>query len=163
MSPRRLFGPRPAPSGRRKVPVSDLQLQINQRIAAFVAEITDLARRQALATMATALGERGPARGRRGGAALAASTRSRAKGEKRPASEIAALVDRMAAAVAAEPGLRIEQIGRQLEMPTKELVLPVRKLIADGAIRTEGARRATRYFPADGTKPRAGKRRRARA
>jgi hypothetical protein len=49
--------------------------------------------------------------------------------------------------VARKPGLRIEQINRELGASTKELMLPVRKLIAAGAINTKGAKRATQYFP----------------
>lgn len=152
--PRAAAGPRvrsPAPAGRRKaVPVSDLQSQINQRIAAFVTDIAELARRQALATLAGALGG-APVRGR--GRGTTASGAARAKGEKRPAAEIAATVDRLGHAVASQPGLRIEELARNLACPTKILTLPMKKLLADGLVRSEGQRRATRYFPADGAAP----------
>jgi hypothetical protein len=145
---RRLFAP---PVRHRKaVTVSDLQHQINVRIEAFVAEITDLARRQALATMSEAIGG---ARitgntGRRGGSG--ASSR-RSKGEKRPAGEIAAIAASLAEAVAGEPGLRIEEISKRIGTSTKELALPMKKLLAEGHVRSEGQRRATRYYPGDGT------------
>lgn len=143
------------PAGRRKAfPVSDLQSQINQRIQSFVEEIAELARRQALESMSRALGAAMPApRGRKAVAAPSPSAgrgRSRGKGEKRPASEIAAIVERLGQAVKTEPGLRIEQLAGVLSWPTKEMTLPMRKLIATGAVRTEGQRRATKYFPGDG-------------
>lgn len=155
------FRPPPEPSSpeprspvrRKAVSVSDFQNQINLRIEAFVAEMTELAKRQALATMSQALGGR-PANGRRAGAlSLNLGRSSRAKGEKRPASEIAAIVQNLAAAVNSEPGLRIEELSRRIETPTKELALPMKKLIAEGQVRSEGQRRATKYFPGDGTAP----------
>lgn len=45
------------------------------------------------------------------------------------------------------PGLRIEQINQQLGTTTAELALPIRKLVADRAITTQGQKRATCYFP----------------
>ncbi len=62
--------------------------------------------------------------------------------------------------VAAQPGLRIEQINKELGTSTRDLALPIRKLIADGAIRTEGAKRSTKYFPGEGGGSGGGKRRR---
>jgi len=49
--------------------------------------------------------------------------------------------------VKATPGLRIEQINKQLGTTTKDLALPIRKLEAEGVIATKGQRRATQYFP----------------
>ena len=53
------------------------------------------------------------------------------------------------------PGERIEQINGHMGTRTSDLSLPLKKLIAEGAVRTEGDRRATKYFPGDGT-PRTG-------
>lgn len=50
--------------------------------------------------------------------------------------------------VAKNPGLRIEQINKQLGTTTKELALPIRKLVASGAVKTKGKRRSTSYFAA---------------
>jgi hypothetical protein len=64
--------------------------------------------------------------------------------------------------VRAEPGQRIEQLARAMGTATKEMALPVRKLIGDGVLRTEGARRATKYFPSDGRSGGTPKKRRGR-
>ncbi len=48
--------------------------------------------------------------------------------------------------VAANPGLRIEQINRQMGTATRDLTLPIRKLVVSGAIVTKGAKRSTTYF-----------------
>ena len=136
--------------------MSNFEQQINQRVQAFVAEITELARRQALDTLSSALagaglfGGRGRGgrngAGRRGGrAALAASA-----GGRRSADQIDATCEALLAAIASSPGQRIEQIGSAIGMRTKDLALPIRKLLAQKQIRTEGQRRATRYFPGAG-------------
>jgi hypothetical protein len=132
--------------------VSDLQKQINQRIDAFVNEIAELARQQALETLSSALGGRGKAGRRVAAAALPLSlASSRGKGEKRSRVELNAVTDGLAAKVTSKPGLRIEQLARELGTPTKELSLPMRKLVAEGRVRSEGQRRATRYFPGNGS------------
>jgi predicted transcriptional regulator len=45
------------------------------------------------------------------------------------------------------PGLRIEQINKQLGTTTKDLALPIRKLISDGVVSAKGQKRSTTYFP----------------
>ncbi len=52
--------------------------------------------------------------------------------------------------IQANPGLRVEQIGRTLGAATKDLTLPLKKLLSQRMVRSEGQRRATRYFPAGG-------------
>jgi predicted HTH transcriptional regulator len=46
------------------------------------------------------------------------------------------------------PGVRVEQIKKELGVSTKELALPLRKLVSEGVLRTEGLKRATSYHPA---------------
>jgi hypothetical protein len=52
--------------------------------------------------------------------------------------------------VKANEGQRLEEIGKGLGVATKELKLPVLKLLAAKAIKTTGAKRGTRYFVAGG-------------
>lgn len=138
--------------------MSNFEQQINQRVQSFVAEITELARRQALETLSSALagaGLLGGGRGRggrngivrRGGraAALAAGA-----GGRRSADQIDATCQALLGEIGSNPGQRIEQIGSAIGMRTKDLALPIRKLVAQKQIRTEGQRRATRYFPGAG-------------
>jgi hypothetical protein len=86
--------------------------------------------------------ERGLANGR---GAKSANGHYRAKGEKRSAEEIAALEVKFIEYVGKHPGLRIEQINKELGTQTKDLMLPIRKLIASKQLKTEGERRATKY------------------
>jgi hypothetical protein len=72
----------------------------------------------------------------------------RPSGEKRPPAELAKLTEKLGEYIKAHPGLRIESIGKALGAPTKELSLPVKKLLAAKRIRSEGQKRATEYFAA---------------
>ena len=140
--------------------MSDFQNEMNRTVQGFVAQITELARRAAIDTLESAFGARGGGGGRNGGGgggasaavALAAGLgrvgRPRGgRGAKRTAADLEALSQRFAAYVKSNPGLRIEQINKQLSTTTKDLALPIRKLLAEGALKTKGTKRSTTYFP----------------
>jgi hypothetical protein len=130
--------------------MADFQTQINKLVDSFVAQVTAVARQAAMDTLTAALGAAGGKRALAGiGAARVASVR-RAKGAKRPQSEIEKTKDRVNDFIHKHPGLRIEQINRELGTSTRDLSLPLRKLISEGAVRTEGEKRSTQYFPGDG-------------
>lgn len=74
----------------------------------------------------------------------------RGKGQKRDPQAIVALGEQLVAHIVANPGQRIEQIKVALGADTKDLALPIKKLLAAKTIRSEGTRRATKYFPAAG-------------
>lgn len=69
------------------------------------------------------------------------------KTPKRSPVELKGLENRFLAFVRASPGLRIEQINTKLGTTTKELALPVRRLVTAGRIKTKGVVRSTQYFP----------------
>ena len=75
------------------------------------------------------------------------------KGAKRSPDALGAITTRLLGYVANHPGLRIEQIGKALGVSTKDLALPVRKLVATKKITTRGQKRATSYYPAKGGAP----------
>jgi len=134
--------------------MSDFQNEMNRAVDSFVAQITDLARRAAMDTLESAFGGRA---GRAGGAraklaaamtAVARVGRPRGgRGAKRTAEDIEALSSKFASFVKANPGLRIEQINKELGTTTKELALPIRKLVTEGMISAKGNKRSTAYFP----------------
>jgi uncharacterized phage infection (PIP) family protein YhgE len=66
-------------------------------------------------------------------------------GSKRSADELDQLADSFVKYVNANPNLRIEQINKALGTTTKELALPIRKLIAEKRVRTKGSKRSTTY------------------
>jgi hypothetical protein len=115
-----------------------------------VAQITELARRAAIDTLESAFGGRAPRGAANGVAAVAAVARiGRPRGGrsgKRTPEDLEALSEKFGSFVKANPGLRIEQINKQLGTTTKDLALPIRKLISDGTISTKGQKRSTTYF-----------------
>jgi hypothetical protein len=134
--------------------MSDFQNDMNHAMQGFVAQITELARRAALDTLESAFGGK-PARNQ--GAPIVAALpipgiaragRPRGgRGAKRTAADLEALSEKFAAFVKANPGLRIEQINKELGTTTKDLALPIRKLVADKEISAKGQKRSTTYFP----------------
>lgn len=143
-----------------------LTQEIEARIEKFVSELNELVRKQALDAVASALGtgatstpaRRGPGRppkSANGAAAPAAAAkapraRARKKGEKRSAAELAQLESSLESFVRSNPGQGIEAIGKAIGFPTAELARPMKKLVQRGSVRTEGEKRATKYYPGDG-------------
>lgn len=77
----------------------------------------------------------------------AGKKRERAPGEKRPPAELAKLTEKLGEYIKSHPGQRMEAIGKALGTPTRELNLPIKKLLSGKKIRSEGHKRATEYFP----------------
>jgi hypothetical protein len=128
--------------------MSDFQTEMNQVVQRFVAQIAELARRAALDTLESAfVGKRA---GRTAAAPPTAAVPRRpagGRGVKRSPADLAELAKKFAAFVKAHPGLRIEQINQELGTATRDLALPIRKLVADKVIAVKGQKRSTRYFP----------------
>jgi hypothetical protein len=61
-----------------------------------------------------------------------------------------AAVGKVLAYVRANPGQRLEEIGRGLRTDTAGLKRPIQVLVADGKLRTEGQKRGTKYFEGGG-------------
>jgi predicted HTH transcriptional regulator len=136
--------------------MTDFQNEMSRAVTGFVTQISELARRAALDTLESAFStgpsRKAPAASTRSTAATAAATQSgRGRppgrgGAKRSASELEALTQRFVDFVKSNPGLRVEQINKQLGTTTKDLALPIRKLVADGVISAKGEKRATTYI-----------------
>lgn len=75
-----------------------------------------------------------------------APTAPRSRGAKRGDDELEQLSTRFVQFVQANPGLRIEQINKQLGTTTAELALPIRKLVSSGGVTVKGQKRSTTYF-----------------
>jgi hypothetical protein len=130
--------------------MSDFQTEMNRVVQGFVSQITELARRAAIDTLESAFGARS-GRSAPAAAAVVASFgrvgRPRGgRGAKRSSADLEALSQRFASFVKANPGMRIEQINKELGTTTKDLALPIRKLISEGVISAKGQKRSTTYF-----------------
>ncbi len=126
--------------------------EIHQLVGAFVADITKLARKAAVETLTSALSGGNasnsvPVVRRQPATAVIPPRGRRRKGEKRQASDIAALQRTLLDHVRKHPGDRVEQINAVLRTTTKDVRLPLANLIGSGSIKTKGTRRATKYFP----------------
>jgi DNA invertase Pin-like site-specific DNA recombinase len=121
---------------------NDIDGRIRGMVEAFAGELAALIRESAFETVRAALGN-GAGRGR---AALSRRL-GQPKGAKRPPQEIAKLVGRLRDYVKAHPGQRIEQIAKGMNVSTRELNLPAKKLLSQKALKTRGEKRATKYFP----------------
>jgi hypothetical protein len=131
--------------------MTDFQTDMNRTVQGFVAQITELARRAAIDTLESAFGRRGAA-GRGAAAAVAAVAGGQVgrprggRGVKRTPADLEQISSKFIAFVKSHPGLRIEQINKELGTTTKDLALPIRKLIADGVLKAKGKKRSTTYF-----------------
>ena len=129
--------------------MENVQMQMNHAVQQFVAHVTELARRAALETLESTFRGHMPTMAR-DTANAAATTKVGARGTrgaKRSQDDLHAMVEKAAAFIKANPGLRIEQINQALGTTTKQLALPMRKLLAEGRVSSKGQRRATMYFP----------------
>jgi hypothetical protein len=106
-------------------------------------KIVDGAATAATAATATA----GRAKPGRPSKASAAAAAKRKAGEKRTPQQLTQITENVFNYVKGNAGQGVEQIAKSLATSTKELTLPIRKLLADKRIGSKGQKRATRYFP----------------
>lgn len=123
--------------------MTNYQSEMQKLVEQFVVQLGDLYRN----VVADALGGGGNGRALNGNGH---GKSSRAKGAKRDPSELESIADQFVEFVHKNPGLRIEQINTQLGTTTKDLALPIRKLTAEGTIKTKGKKRSTAYFAPEG-------------
>lgn len=128
-------------------------MELRARVDAFVADLSETIRQAALESVRQALGGGASAPAPRGrkpakAAGRKAPARRAKKGGRvrRSAEDLGQLSTSFLTYVRGNPGQRLEQIGTGMGVDTKELKRPVQLLLADGAIRTEGQRRGTKYF-----------------
>lgn len=135
---------------------TQIDQQIRDRINTFVEQLSSLVRQAAVEAVRTALtggapaaapARRGPGRPRKDAAAPAAAAPKARKGKRAKVSSAAvdAAAAKLVEYLAKNPGQSLEQIGKGLNTPTKNLKLPIKKLLGDKKLKTTGQRRGTKY------------------
>ena len=128
----------------------DPHRQIQALVDNFVADLGELAKRIAIEQLTAAFGgaKLAPLPSLRPPAPSARGSRAR-RGQR----EIEALRTKVLAAISERPGRRAEDINSMLGTKTPQIAQLLRRLVADQLVRTEGARRGTRYFAMSGAMP----------
>jgi hypothetical protein len=133
---------------------STLDRDLRSRIDTFVAELSAMVKASAVQAVQEALGagapaRRGPGRPRKNASGAAAPARRGRRG-KRSSEDVQAMADQVLAYVKSNPGSRLEQISAGMAVPSKDLKLPVAKLLEGALVHTEGRKRGTKYFAGGG-------------
>jgi hypothetical protein len=135
---------------------STLDRDIRSRIDVFLEELSSLVKQAALDSVRAALGSAATHTGSGQGLPRLKVKLGRtakpamSRGGKRSSEDVAAMAEKIAAFVRSNPGARIEGIATGLGMPSKELKLPVIKLLGSRALTKKGQKRGTQYFVAGG-------------
>lgn len=141
------------------MPMLDPQREIQALVDTFVADLSQLAKRIAIEQIKAAfqfgapslppysasapLASSSPTFALTSPAAPAAKGRGRRARDNR---DVEGLRDKLVAVITEQPGQRTEDLNAALGTETQQIAPVLRKLVADQHIRTEGARRGTRYF-----------------
>lgn len=126
-----------------------MEQQIEQRVQAFVDDITKLTRELAIAAVKGALDYGAVASDPVGTTTTKVSSSPQASkrpGAKRDPKVLAKLVEQTAAYIKKNSGQGIEAIAKGMGVRTSELNLPVTKLLSGKRITKKGHKRATRYY-----------------
>jgi hypothetical protein len=131
--------------------------ELRAHIDAFTADISTLVRQAALDAVHAALGvapaapatrRRGPGRPPKAAAGTPASKPATRRGlrAKRTPEDVAKVGEAVVAYVAKNPGQSVDQIGKALGTKTKDLALPIIRMIEAKKLKTTGQKRGTKYF-----------------
>lgn len=132
---------------------NNIQQQIEACVQAFVREVSELVRSSAMDAVSGALGgtarSRGGAkRGRPAGSknkARAAQAGPRGKRGKRTSEQVVAMGAKIFDHVKKHPGANVEGMAKAFGLKSKDLTLPISKLMAAKKLKTTGQRRGTKY------------------
>jgi hypothetical protein len=123
----------------RTAKIGDLEIQIEELVREHVAAL----RRAATSALDRAFGQ-AQARKAKGGRVAQAGRRA---GHRRGPDEVAALGERLYAAICAHPGAAMTALAAEVGASAQELNRPATQLRRAGRVRAVGQRQGTRYFP----------------
>ncbi|HSS02079.1 MAG TPA: hypothetical protein VLM79_33700 [Kofleriaceae bacterium] len=130
----------------------DPHREIQALVDNFIADLSDLAKRIAIEQLRAAFGVGAKLAGTKlpplpmPAPAAAPARASRGRRGRRGPRDIEALRGKLLSVITENPGRRAEDISAALGTKTAEIAPPLRRLVADRVVRTEGARRGTRYY-----------------
>jgi hypothetical protein len=125
-----------------------LSNRLQALVSAFIKDVASAVRASTIEALEQALQPSSEARAKPISTTPAKSTPARGRLHRRNKDAIAAMKGRLLAAIASKPGMRSEELRARLRIDRRELVLPLRNLVAERRVKTTGAKRATKYFPA---------------
>ena len=139
------------------MPMLDPQREIQALVDTFVADLSQLAKRIAIEQIKAAFQFGAPSLPPYSAStasapstfALTSPATPPAKGRGRRArdnKDVEGLRDKLVAVITEQPGQRTEDLNVALGTETQQIAPVLRKLVAEQHVRTEGARRGTRYF-----------------
>ena len=129
------------------MPKNTLDREIRSCVDSFVGDLTGLVKQAAMESVQEALGgtvaprRRGPGRPRK----TAKKGSPRRKRVRRSSGDLDATAARILSYVKANPGSGVTEIAASLRRTSKDLRLPILKLLEEKKLRTTGQRRGTRY------------------
>lgn len=131
----------------------DPHREIQALIDSFVDRLGEIAKRIALEQLKQAFGtvklppvRRSPSPPSPAPSPSPSAASARRNQGRRGQREIEALRDKLLTVISDNPGCRAEDINSALGTKTPQIAPPLRRLVAEQRVRTEGARRGTRYF-----------------
>jgi hypothetical protein len=136
----------------------DFERKLQASLTTFASDIELLLRHAAASALEAVVGAHAAAPIRRTLAADGVAPRQRSAASRMPRAvasrrrrrspeNLARLTRALDAYIRKNKGLGIEAIGKAMGASTRELALPMKKLLAERRVATRGARRATRYYP----------------
>jgi hypothetical protein len=135
------------------MPTSTANAALRARIESFTADLANIVRAAAIEAVTSALGvptapaKRGPGRPLKSGMpSPIVAPKRKGKRAKRTPEDVAKVGEAVVAYVAKNPGVSVEQIKKALGVETKDLQLPIVRMVAAKKLKTTGRRRGTKYF-----------------
>lgn len=142
------------------MPNRNVDAEVRACVDSFVADLTAIVQRSTVESVLAAVSQ---GLGEMPGPAAAARTRRKTKKKasrgpgrprkkrgRRSSADVDSMMDEAQAFIRANPGCSVGDIGDTLGASTKDLRLPLLKLVDEGRVRTTGQKRGTRYHPGSG-------------
>ena len=127
--------------------------EIRACVDAFVADLQTLIQKATVESVLDAVSDGLATPKRRGPGRPRGSVSTSGKRIRRSTSAVGKTTDAALAFVTSNPGCSVGEIGSSLGMTTKDLRLPLQKLLADGKVKTSGQKRGTRYHAGSASNP----------